>query len=211
MTRAKWTGLLVLVATTLSTFPGASPWIPVPLVSQAASYSCGPAALLSVVRYFGDDVLHESDLYALADTTEKDGTEPEGLARAATRLGFRAEVARFLNIDDLREHVRAGRGVILNIQAWPDKPGEIDWASEWESGHYVVVTHIDGSIATVMDPSLTHGYGFVSLDELVARWHDYESRNGVRQENHRLAVLIERPSDASTPLRPFPEAPVHVE
>src|SRR5580704_12187479 len=55
----------------------------VPLTRQRTGYSCGPAALLGALRYWGVFDGREQDLYALLETTKKDGTESPKLAEGA--------------------------------------------------------------------------------------------------------------------------------
>jgi predicted double-glycine peptidase len=57
----------------------------VPVVEQQTDYSCGPATLTAILRYWQRPVASEQVLYSSLHTTPKDGTEPfmlEAVARA---------------------------------------------------------------------------------------------------------------------------------
>lgn len=160
--------------------------LPVPLVRQATSWSCGAAALLAVLYYWRAYDGNESSLWGPLDTTEKDGTEPDAIARVARAHGLAAELREGVGVDELRAAVAAGRTVIVDLQAWRDDARR-GWADDWDDGHYVVLVAVDGGRAWAMDPSTDAGYAYLPLDELGARWHDVD-RAGRRFS--RLAIFV---------------------
>ena len=164
--------------------------LPVPLFRQATTYSCAAASLQAVLVYWGVFDGRESQLYKPLNTTEKDGTEPPAIAAAAKKYGLCAELREHGAIDDLRQALLRGDTVILDLQAWPDRPHRLPWAQTWEDGHYVVLVGMDADRAYVMDPSTSAAYAFLPLAELVSRWHDYEDRGGVRREYLQAAIFI---------------------
>ena len=185
--------------------------LPVPIVSQATDFSCGPAVLTSILYYWDVYDGGEAALYEPLQTTPKDGTEPAMLAKIAQKeFELEAKVKTNQDIGDLRRALRDGYTTIIDIQAWHEdekRPkGPIDWKNMWEDGHYVVVVGIDSTYLYVMDPSLHSGYGFIPLRELMDRWHDYEDRTGVIQRNYQLAIYIRGESPA--PKFPIPIARV---
>ncbi|MBI3299670.1 MAG: C39 family peptidase [Elusimicrobia bacterium] len=165
--------------------------LPVPLVRQATPYSCGAAAMSSVLRYWKVFDGGERSLYERLQTTEEDGTDPRSMVKVARELGLKAELAENLTVDDLRRHLAEGQTVILDVQAWADDdPTPGDYSDNWEDGHYVVLVGLDETKAYVMDPSIHGGYGWIPLDELPGRWHDYEDRDGTLWRYHGLGVAV---------------------
>jgi len=160
----------------------------VPVVEQATDYSCGPATLLAVLRYWGKKVACEQDLYAPLHTTAKDGTEPDKLAEVARAHGLRAEYRVGASVGDLRAALAAGTTVILDLQAWRDKP--IAWRDDWDDGHYIVLVAIEGDRLYAMDPSADHGFSWLGLGEFEERWHDFELHDGQRRNLSHMAVFI---------------------
>jgi hypothetical protein len=144
--------------------PGA---LGVPLVRQETNFSCGPAALLAILRYWGvDDGIGEEDLYADLGTTAADGTELGNLADGAEERGLDTAVsASACSLEDLESALLAGGTAILNIQAH----GSGDYAGR-DDGHYVVLIGMDDENVYVMDPS--QGYGYLSREALLDRWKD---------------------------------------
>jgi predicted double-glycine peptidase len=157
----------------------------VPLTGQDTDYSCGAAALLAVLRYWGvgQDV-EESDLYEDIDTTERDGTPPDAMAEEAEARGLKANYRGDVTTDDLKDALTAGLTVILDIQSGDDPSSDDD-------GHYVVLVGMDDANAYVMDPASGGSYAWVPLDELDERWHDDEDHG---------ALFIEGTSALSSPL-----------
>lgn len=162
----------------------------VPLVRQATSYSCGAAALLSLLFYWQGYDGREDSLYKELGTTPKDGTPPESLIEAAARRGLEARLVEHMSLADLRDALQRGDTVILDIQAWRDKAVKRKWSETWEDGHYVVLVGMDKENAYVMDPSSLGAYGHIPLSELPERWHDYENRHGIIRRYHRLGIVI---------------------
>ena len=180
---------------TLAGYALASPGLPagalaVPLVRQATSYSCGAAALQSVLAYWGAYDGGESGLYALLATTPKDGTDPVHLASGAVHFGLKAELREGMTLDELRRLLDSGDTVILDLQAWRVAGATVSWQDDWEDGHYVVLVGMDAKNAYVMDPSTLGRYAWLPLTELEERWHDYEDRDGPIRRYLRLGIVI---------------------
>lgn len=194
--------LLSALACSFSTYADNAPKLPadafpVPLIVQATNYSCGPAALLGVLYYWKAYEGVETELYKVMDTTEKDGTEPEGIANAATSLKLEVSLKRDMTLDDLRGELATGATVILDIQSGTTTG---NWKDEWESGHYVVLVAMDSNYAYFMDPAVTGAYEYVPLAELVDRWHDYENRHGPKVINTHVGISIR----GKNPITAFP-------
>jgi predicted double-glycine peptidase len=177
--------------------------LPVPLVPQATRYSCGAAALLSVLQYFKSAYVNESGLYPALQTTPEAGTHPRAILRVALSKGLEGELKTGMTLDDLRESLARGMPVILDIQAWPVlKPGHppVDWKNTWEEGHYVVLVGMDEEFAYAMDPSTHASYGYLPLAELIDRWHDYEASSGKVERYIHLGIRLK----GATSLPKFP-------
>jgi predicted double-glycine peptidase len=160
----------------------------VPLVRQETDYSCGDAALLSVLRYFGVEVANEQALYDPLETTEQMGTDPEPIASYAVTRGLGVESHTGWTVPQLRASLQAGRPTIVDLQAWRDD--EREWATDWDDGHYVVLIGLDDRTAYVMDPSSEDAYAWLPIDELERRWHDVEGRGPAMHYIERLALAF---------------------
>jgi len=165
----------------------------VPLVRQSTSYSCGAAAMLSVLSYWQVYDGDESSLFAPLNTTSENGTDPLNMAKVAKEMGLKATIKTKQTWEDLENDLEQGQTIIVNYQAWHESgraTDPVDYSKEWEDGHYSVVIAINGSTIFLMDPSLLGGYGYLSKKDFLSRWHDYEIRQGVRIEHHQLAIYI---------------------
>jgi len=163
----------------------------VPIHQQETDYSCGPAALLSVLRYWRAFDGAERDLYDLLETTPKDGTEPSKIVGAAAAFGLSVEMRTGMTTDDLRAALARGETVILDMQAWrAGNSARMPWENVWEDGHYAVLIGMDAKYAYFMDPVLKDSYAYMPLEELPRRWHDYESRHGTTQRYFGLGIII---------------------
>jgi predicted double-glycine peptidase len=166
--------------------------LPLPIVSQAHDYSCGAAALLSVLYYWKAYNGTETSLYPMLDTTQKDGTEPDKIAEVARELGLDSTLQEGMTLNDLRAALKRRDTVILDIQAWREKSGQAHkpWLEEWEAGHYVVLAGMDRKFFYVMDSAAIAGYTYLPIPELFERWHDYESRNGTHRRYFNTGIVI---------------------
>ncbi len=164
----------------------------VPITRQSTEYSCGAAALQSVMTYWKKFDDTESTLMAELGTTEKDGTAFQNLPKVARKYKLKAKLQEHLSVKELARQLDRGVTAILDIQAWPEsgKP-PANWRTEWESGHYVVLVGLDEERAYFMDPSTAQAYTYIPLAELEARWHDYDIVGGHKRIYEHAAVLIE--------------------
>jgi len=179
--------------------------LPVPLISQARPWSCGAAALMATLVYFGvfDDA--ESVLDGDLRVNPEDGTSVASIVREARRFGLKAAARTELTLDDLGRELSRGVIVIAAIQAWPtDKIA--DWRTDWEDGHYVVVVGLSNDRVYVMDPSVRTGYAYLDRREFLARWHDYDVDAGRRVVWNRLGIVIE----GGRPIGRYPADPTPI-
>lgn len=138
-------------------------------VRQRTGYSCGAAALLSVLRCLGITSHTEADLRQRLGTSPEDGTPPAAIIRVARELGLSAEPRGGLTLASLTHELLAKRPVILCLQAWGD-PREYDAD---ENGHWVVCVGRRWRTFFFTDPA-TGGRTFLSAAELLRRWHDVD-------------------------------------
>lgn len=164
----------------------------VPDVRQSADYTCSAAALQAVLAYYGIEA-REDTLVKEIGATPEDGAPPEAIERAARARGLKAELREGLSIADLEAAVRAGRPVIVDIQAWPDRPRT--YADDWDDGHYVVVVGVEKDRLVFEDPSILGGRGVIARAAFADRWHDEDKR----KRNVHAGILFDG--------RPAPPAP----
>lgn len=143
-----------------------------PLVRQSTSYSCGAAALQSVLGYYGNEDYDESDLMKLLGTNPEWGTVLEDMAKFAEEQGLRTRIASNQTLAQLRAHIAKNQAVIIEAQAWQEDDIETPYPDDWESGHYMVVIGVDDKNVYFMDPSLLGSRGFIPAHEFLERWHD---------------------------------------
>lgn len=166
--------------------------LPVPLVRQATDYTCGVSALQAVLQYYG--VSYREDV--LARTLKADpqkGTDCKEIRRFAESLGFTIEERTGMSLDDLRGLLDRRLPVIVLLQAWPDHP--VDYASDWEDGHYAVAVGYDEANLYFMDPSTLGNYTYIPNARFVVRWHDRDDHSVY--EHYGMAVS--KPRSAHDP------------
>jgi predicted double-glycine peptidase len=180
--------------------------VPVPLISQSQPWTCGAAALMATLVYFGvfDDA--ESSLVAELGTTPVDGTHVRDIVSVARRFGLTAEARTRLTLADLEAQLAGGAVVIAALQAWPSRRVP-DWRSDWDDGHYVVVVGVSSRRVYVMDPSVRTGYAYLTRDEFLRRWHDYDVEDERVVVWDRLGIVIR----GGTGLARYPAEPTPVQ
>ena len=142
----------LLFAALASAAEPAAPGLPadhlrVPNVRQATGYSCGAAALMGALTYWGVYDGGESKLARLLGTDPENGTPVTALLAVAKTFPVDVEGREGLTEADLRAALAKGDTVILDVQAWADEKGGplrgAQWRERWEDGHYVVLIAMD--------------------------------------------------------------------
>ena len=161
----------------------------IPEVAQTSAFSCGAAALLAVLEYWGASKPNEREeaLRGALSTTKEYGTDAREMERLARARGLEAHLDHGLDYDMLRSMVREGWTIITEIQAWDGPKVREGPGAERDAGHYVVVMGCDGERVFVMDPALRDGdskagptqYGWVPAEEFERAWLDDIGRHGV--------------------------------
>jgi predicted double-glycine peptidase len=138
---------------------------------QTTEYSCGPAALQAVLRYWGRDIDEEA-LIELLHTDPEVGTYPEDIVRGARSLGFDAQVTENLTLDEVAQFAASGNPVIALGQVWrSEKDTPASAAEEWDCGHYVVILAVDRDYVYFQDPYARMCKAFVPRDVFEEHWH----------------------------------------
>jgi predicted double-glycine peptidase len=149
----------------------------VPPVLQSTSYSCGAAAILSVLGYYGFDEHNETDAMTEVGTDEAFGTIIQKMAAYAERHGVKARVRANASLQDLKESIHSDQAVLIEAQAWPEKKAiPAHYADVWDQGHYLVVIGIDDKNVYFIDPSLLGGKEAIPVKEFLDRWHDIDEK-----------------------------------
>lgn len=82
---------------------------------QTTSYTCGPCALLNILRLKGDNKWTEQMLERLCEAKPGIGTTNEALLVAAAQTGLELISSKTgAEVRDIEEHLDAGRYVIVN-------------------------------------------------------------------------------------------------
>lgn len=145
--------------------------LPVPLVTQPDDFSCGAASLESILFYYrvwdGDLV----KLYRPLRTDPEVGTDQGPIVKFARSRSLAASYrsGSGVGLSELRRSLARREPVMLLIQAWRTR--SVEWRTDMDDGHWVVLIGTDAHYAYFMDPSAHFGYGYMPLDELLERWH----------------------------------------
>lgn len=158
---------------------------PVPLTVQELSFSCGAAALRSILYYFNINTTEE-EVREIAETTKK-GTHTTKIIKAARFFGLKTKARYNMQEQDLKDSLNKKRPIIVCFQAW----GDIKYYKTKDSGHYAVVIGYDEENIYFQDPSIREkSRGYLSWQEFIHRWHDKDSENNKRD---RYGIAIWKP------------------
>ncbi|MBP7460466.1 MAG: C39 family peptidase [Candidatus Delongbacteria bacterium] len=164
--------------------------IKVPQTRQATGYTCGVAALQSLLYYYGDE-WRQDRLEKALDADSTNGTNYRNIVTFCQDLGYTTNLYFNLSLDSLKSMINRDIPVMLAIQAWADLP--IDYKNEWESGHYVICIGYDQDRFYFMDPSTIDNYTYIPTSEFIDRWHDID-QEGIRLYSFGLTIFKGTPS-----------------
>lgn len=157
-------------------------FIRLPLVRQAADYTCGIAALRSLLLYYGEEY-GERELASSLGAYPHRGTSYRSIIRFANKKfadpgkrDFQMQKKTGMTLDDLRQLIDQGKPSIVLLQAWGN-PG-VNWKTEWKEGHYALAIGYDENNIYFMDPSVLGHYAFIPIEEFLDRWHDQDPVTG---------------------------------
>jgi predicted double-glycine peptidase len=166
--------------------------IKVPILRQATDYTCGVCALQAVLAYYGEDV-REDMLSKALKANRREGTRYQSIADYSRAQGYAVEIKKGAQAAELEAILQSGRPAICLIQAWAAvKSGssgqKIDYASDWQNGHYVVAVGFDKDNFYFMDPSTVGNYTFIKRDDFLTRWHDTDGH----EKLHHFVMVISK-------------------
>lgn len=151
--------------------------IRVPMTRQSTDYTCGVAALQSVLAYYGDEI-REDHLAKLLGTNPKNGTDYRRFVEYAKSKGYKVAVYKDMTLEQLEALIRKGQPVICAIQAW--SADALNYNEDWKDGHYVIAIGYDKERIYFMDPSTLGHYTYIPIRQFLQRWHDED------QQVHKL-------------------------
>ncbi len=154
--------------------PDKNHFIYVPLVRQSTNYTCGVAALQSVLCYY-NDCWREDTLSKILKANFKDGTSYLAMKKFAIAQGYKVEEDTNLTIEFLKKKIDQKKPVLVALQAWQDSVQP--YKTDLIDGHYAVVIGYNKNNIFFMDPSTLGNYTFIPNDEFLERWHDTDSSN----------------------------------
>jgi len=160
----------------------------IPDVIQTNNYSCGVGVVQAVLARHGVWG-YQDELARALGTSPEEGTHPARIVAYLHERGLEAELREGLTLADLRRFVDEGALAIVDFQAWNGGAG-VDYAKEWEDGHYALLVGYGKDVFFLEDPSLLGTVGWVGAADLDARWHDYESEGGKRRDYVRSAIVV---------------------
>lgn len=178
--------LVLMCAICLPAFAESSRIIRVPLMRQSTDYTCGVAALQSLLAYYGQDV-REDVLSKELHANHKIGTRYKDIQHYAEAHGLSVHVQQGMTLAQLKSSIQSGRPVVCLIQAWAEK--KTDYNTDWNDGHYVVAVGFDDDKLLFMDPSTAGHYAYIPLQEFEQRWHDIDGK--VRLNHFGMSIWKE--------------------
>lgn len=152
-----------------------------PNIQQVKLFSCGAAALQSIMTFFGAGPIDQEEYITALKTDSKNGTRPNKIVKFARNHGLRVRIETNMELAVLEKQLDKKRPVICAIQAWCG-----DRIYDGSSGHYVTAVGYDDKFYYFQD-SLIQGYwGYLPKAEMIERWHDW---SGSKKFN-RLGITI---------------------
>lgn len=143
------------------------------IYEQEKNYTCGPAALRSVLSYF-NIVKSEDELAVLCEADSERGTKPHDLSRVLELLGLNV---KFGEGEDAEKS-------LAHLNYWVNEkkiPVIVDWFSQGETswnGHYSIVLDLTKEFVTLGDPEFSdtdRRTRKVKLGDFMRAWLDWDS------------------------------------
>jgi len=164
--------------------------IRVPMTRQSRDYTCGTAALQSVLAYYGEE-FRDDELEKKLKSNAKDGTAYLEMVRFALEKSFQVDIIKEMKLERLKSDIERGLPVICLIQAWSEQ-SSVDYKQDWDDGHYVVAIGFDTNNIYFMDPSTLGNYAYIPIPEFLSRWHDTDGKE--RLENFGMVISRDPPA-----------------
>lgn len=148
-------------------------FIKIPLCRQATSYTCGPAALQSILGYYNMEYNEEflsKELHCICPT----GTDFRWILRFCNNHQFHAIFSEHVVLTTVKHYIQQDIPILLLIQSWADAKGGQPYlysTSNHDNNHYVVACGFTNDCILFMDPSTLGHYTYLKEEELMKRWH----------------------------------------
>ncbi len=158
-------------------------FVEVPLIRQGTTYSCGIAAMHSLLRWASYD-WDINDEYLMEDcgTTRENGTTYQSILAYIQKTGeLEVTWQEEMTAEELKKVINNGGVVMMPLQAWEYKETSPDeWVSfdaedyrdYWASGHWVIACGYNDSGVLFMDPGTAGCYTAMTWADMEIRWHD---------------------------------------
>ncbi|HAJ38803.1 MAG TPA: hypothetical protein DCL15_24310 [Chloroflexi bacterium] len=159
-----------------------------PLVRQPDGYTCGVAALQSVLHYYGIVVRYDA-LAATLGADPEQGTNYRRMVAYAQSCGLNVTCCTEMTLQQLYNEIDAGAPVIVALQAWGNGLANA-YIDAWDDGHYAVVVGYDQDNVYLMDPSTLGNYTYIPTAEFLARWHDCYEEAGEMIRLNRFGMVF---------------------
>jgi predicted double-glycine peptidase len=143
-------------------------------IRQSTNYSCGPACMAMVMRFYGSTITEQSLIRKMGCTPEL-GTSPIQIARHLRSARHSHKQQSRMSIPLLQSYLDQEWPIIVAYQAWPHRPSETDLGQTWDNGHYSVVVAIDQGRVCLVDPSSRRKRRWIESTKFVASWRDIET------------------------------------
>ena len=171
----------------------------VPLSRQATDYTCGVGVTQSILMYYGDEY-REDELAQALKSDPNEGTPYKNIADFSKSNGYTVNIFKNMTLEDLKAQIDKKIPVIVLLQAWPDGP--VDYANDWNDGHYSIAIGYDDKKIYFMDPSTLGYYTYVPTTQFMDRWHDTDGAEklthfgmtmtkGAPKYNHNQVFMME--------------------
>ena len=158
---------------------------------QTFDFDCGAKALQTVMAYYGVDIREDELMRDLG--TGKEGTPVDRMILVAEKKGFQVRASQHWTIRDVKRYIDARHPVIVLLQAWADKYMTLrDWRDDYDDGHYAVLIGYERGVFLFEDPA-SFRRTWLRENELLGRWHDYDSKSNQRFERFGMVLQGKAP------------------
>jgi predicted double-glycine peptidase len=158
-----------------------------PAMRQTYEFDCGAKALQSVLAYYGI-YTREELLLKHAKTSIDDGTSIDQMCRVITSHKL-SHTSRTMELHECTNFIDQKIPVIILLQAWSYQ--DIDYATTYENGHWVVLIGYDTERVIFEDPYAFYRT-YLTHAEFVRRWHGQENDKPIL--HHGIAVFGKEPN-----------------
>ena len=146
-----------------------------PLVAQRTGWTCGPAVVTAVLKYF-HTYMSEPDAARILQTTKKHGTEPHNIKLLLSQLSIPVRMRRRTPMFTIKAAIDRGCPVIV---LWND----------WRGHYAVAIGHGKGHILLADPANRKSGMRYHKVTNFRKHWHARVAGVKYRQ----LAIICGKP------------------